>query len=168
MKGQAALEYLMTYGWAIVVLLLVIGLIMSSGIFSPTYFVPEQCDIGPNFPCEFSVFTEGGNTNIVLKVRNGFSYDVALNKFDMQLGDRVFELDPPLTFPVEIETGASQIINAKIVGYDEDSGVLKKINVSLAYFSCEEVVNPDCDVPPDPVNIHEIHGKVFANIQQQE
>jgi hypothetical protein len=34
-KGQAALEFLMTYGWAIMAAIIGIGVIMSMGIFNP-------------------------------------------------------------------------------------------------------------------------------------
>ena len=35
-KGQAAMEFLMTYGWAILVVLVVIGALAYFGILSPT------------------------------------------------------------------------------------------------------------------------------------
>ena len=43
-NGQAALEFLMTYGWAVLVVLIVIGAIaffLSAN--NPTDLIPEQC-----------------------------------------------------------------------------------------------------------------------------
>lgn len=42
-RAQAALEFLMTYGWAILVVLAAIGALAYFGVLSPTNFVPERC-----------------------------------------------------------------------------------------------------------------------------
>ncbi|MFH2106261.1 MAG: hypothetical protein ABII22_03300 [Candidatus Micrarchaeota archaeon] len=171
LRGQAAIEYLMTYGWAIAVLALIIGLIVSTGVLSPSNMIPEKCDLGPNFPCEFSVFTDAHDTKIILAITNGFSYDVGLADFKLSLDQRDFVLtDPTIAqFPQEIKTGDRLLINADIPGHITPSGSMKKISASLNYFSCEETINPECILNPDNVgNTHGISGKIFANIQKQE
>jgi hypothetical protein len=42
-KGQSALEFLMTYGWAILVVLAAIGALAYFGVLNPTNFLPDQC-----------------------------------------------------------------------------------------------------------------------------
>ena len=52
-KGQAALEFLMTYGWAVLVVLIVIGAIaffLSAN--NPTDLIPEQCTLSDGFFCD--------------------------------------------------------------------------------------------------------------------
>jgi len=39
MKGQTAIEYLMTYGWAILIILIVAGVLAYYGIFAPAGFL---------------------------------------------------------------------------------------------------------------------------------
>jgi len=39
MKGQTAVEYLMTYGWAILIILIVAGVLAYYGIFAPSGFL---------------------------------------------------------------------------------------------------------------------------------
>ena len=39
MKGQTAIEYLMTYGWAILIILIVAGVLAYYGIFAPSGFL---------------------------------------------------------------------------------------------------------------------------------
>ena len=39
-KSQSALEYMMTYGWAILVIVIVAAVLYSLGIFSPLYRHP--------------------------------------------------------------------------------------------------------------------------------
>lgn len=41
-KGQAAMEFLMTYGWAILVVLLAIGALAYFGVLSPQKILPER------------------------------------------------------------------------------------------------------------------------------
>ncbi len=40
-KGQAAMEFLMTYGWAILAAIIAIGVLSYFGIFSPGNFITE-------------------------------------------------------------------------------------------------------------------------------
>ena len=46
-KGQAAMEFLMTYGWAILVVLAAIAALAYFGVLSPAKMLPERC-IGPS------------------------------------------------------------------------------------------------------------------------
>lgn len=59
-KGQAAMEFLMTYGWAILVVLAAIGALAYFGVLSPDNFLPSKCTISPEFACtEWKVNTDG-------------------------------------------------------------------------------------------------------------
>jgi hypothetical protein len=42
MKGQTAVEYLMTYGWAILIILIVAGVLAYYGIFAPSGFLGQS------------------------------------------------------------------------------------------------------------------------------
>jgi len=50
-KGQSALEFLMTYGWAILVVLAAIGALAYFGVLNPTNFLPDQCIGSTGFGC---------------------------------------------------------------------------------------------------------------------
>ncbi len=58
-KGQAAMEFLMTYGWAIMVVLVVIGALGYFGVLNPSRFIPEKCDISIGFSCQDLVVSLG-------------------------------------------------------------------------------------------------------------
>ncbi|MBI3027534.1 hypothetical protein HYY70_05475 [Candidatus Woesearchaeota archaeon] len=51
-KAQAAMEFLMTYGWAILVVLAAIAALAYFGVLSPAKFLPEKCILEPGFLCE--------------------------------------------------------------------------------------------------------------------
>ena len=50
-KGQAALEFLMTYGWAILVVLAAIAALAYFGVLSPDRFLPEKCTMPSGIAC---------------------------------------------------------------------------------------------------------------------
>jgi hypothetical protein len=64
-KAQAALEFLTTYGWAFLVILVMIGALGYFGILSPSRFLPERCNVGPEFSCdEYRVLASTGVLSI--------------------------------------------------------------------------------------------------------
>jgi uncharacterized protein (UPF0333 family) len=67
-KGQAAMEFLMTYGWAILAAVIVIAVLAYFGVFSPSTYVPNQCVISAPFGCNAGV---ASTTGITLEIRNG-------------------------------------------------------------------------------------------------
>ena len=67
-KGQAAMEFLMTYGWALLVVLVAIGALAFFGVLNPGQFLPSSCTIAPGISCEDFTVTP----NVVSVVlRNG-------------------------------------------------------------------------------------------------
>jgi len=77
-RGQSAMEFLMTYGWAILAAVIVIGVLASFGVFSPSKYVPTQCVVSAPFGCEKN---QVGATNdtISLVLRNGMGSSANLS-----------------------------------------------------------------------------------------
>jgi hypothetical protein len=64
-KGQGALEFLMTYGWAFLVILIMIGALAYFGVLNPSRFLPDRCDFGTQVLCkgnQFSILNNATNT----------------------------------------------------------------------------------------------------------
>ena len=73
-KAQAALEFLMTYGWAILIVLVVIGALAFFGVLSPSKLVPERCTFSAGISCvDYSV-----SDRITLKVENKLGRDMII------------------------------------------------------------------------------------------
>ena len=72
-KGQAAMEFLMTYGWAILVVLVAIGALAYFGVLSPSRFLPSSCTIAPGVGCSSykADTTAGAVANVALTLVNG-------------------------------------------------------------------------------------------------
>ncbi len=50
-RAQAAMEFLMTYGWAILVVLAAIAALAYFGVLSPEKFLGEKCIVDPGLAC---------------------------------------------------------------------------------------------------------------------
>ena len=67
-RGQAAMEFLMTYGWALLVVLVAIGALAFFGVLNPGQFLPSTCTVTPGIACiDFKVT----NTNLTVFLQNG-------------------------------------------------------------------------------------------------
>ncbi|MBI2124491.1 hypothetical protein HYT92_01740 [Candidatus Pacearchaeota archaeon] len=74
-KGQAAMEFLMTYGWAILAAIIVIGVLAIAGVFTPGKYAPQACAVTAPFYCNaWNAKTAG--VNIELKNQGGEAYHV--------------------------------------------------------------------------------------------
>lgn len=74
-KGQASMEFLMTYGWAILAAVLAISVLAYYGVFSPGKSLPNICLINNPLGCdEYQVNTTG--VRIILRNGAGDSLNV--------------------------------------------------------------------------------------------
>ena len=72
-RGQSALEYLMTYGWAILVVLAAIGALAYFGVLSPDRFLPEKCTLPSGVAClDFT----GSASQVDLVIQNSAGFDM--------------------------------------------------------------------------------------------
>jgi uncharacterized protein (UPF0333 family) len=75
-KAQAAMEFLMTYGWAILVVLVAIAALAYFGVLSPNKFLPERCTLPSGIACLDHKATGGSTDTIQLQVQNGMGVDL--------------------------------------------------------------------------------------------
>ena len=69
------MEFLMTYGWAILVVLIAISALAYFGVLNPSRFLPESCTLVPGLSCVDHVANADGN--IQLHIQNGMGQDLA-------------------------------------------------------------------------------------------
>ncbi len=71
------MEYLMTYGWALLVIAIVISVLVLINPFSP----PQGCRFDSvGFTCDAPAFANvGGNTALYLKIYNGNNNNILIN-----------------------------------------------------------------------------------------
>ena len=79
-KGQAAMEFLMTYGWAILVVLAAIAALAYFGVLSPEKLLPEKCVLQPGLAC---VSHKVEPTKVTLVISNGLGSTITINSIDV-------------------------------------------------------------------------------------
>lgn len=85
-KAQAALEFLMTYGWAILVVLIVIGALAYFGVLNPTILLPEKCTMQMGLYCKNHIIMD--NNMVFFELENGMGKGIILTSMNVT-GDLV-------------------------------------------------------------------------------
>ena len=79
-KSQAAMEFLMTYGWAVLVVIAAIGALAYFGVLSPEKFLPEKCILEPGLTCVSSKIEASQSTLIIA---NGLGKTITATSLDV-------------------------------------------------------------------------------------
>src|SRR5271157_2421170 len=61
MQSQSAIEYLTTYGWAILIIVVAFAVLYSFGIFNPSPYTPTTCILPSQFTCLKTIMAFNGN-----------------------------------------------------------------------------------------------------------
>ena len=70
-KGQAALEFLTTYGWAFLVILVMIGGLWYFGVFNFTDKLPDKCTLDNKLGCgQIFVISDSNSSTLQMQVQN--------------------------------------------------------------------------------------------------
>ncbi len=83
-KSQAAMEFLMTYGWALMSALVIIGVLYNYGAFNPLNLKPDSCDFDLGIECKDFKLAPDGEDELVLKIGNTFSKPIIIYRIDLE------------------------------------------------------------------------------------
>ena len=73
-KSQAAMEFLMTYGWAILVVLAAIAALAYFGVLSPEKFLPAKCTLQAGIAC---LDHKATSSTVSVVIQNSLGYDIS-------------------------------------------------------------------------------------------
>jgi len=73
LRAQSAMEYLMTYGWAILIIAVVLGALFSLGVFSSASLIGTSCVALPGYYCANPVLASNTLT-LTIGQATGTSY----------------------------------------------------------------------------------------------
>jgi len=103
-KSQSAMEFLMTYGWALLVVIVVIAALAYFGILNPSRFLPDKVEVGPGIGV-IGASADENSLELILKNEQGVTIrNVQLNITECNNGAG------QLTEPVTIAPGKSKKI----------------------------------------------------------
>jgi len=139
-KAQAAMEFLMTYGWAILVVLIVIASLAYFGVLNPTRFLPEKCTFSTGVSCgDFVAGITGGGTplnSLQIRLQNNLGETVTI----VDGGINLIDMEPTHDFissvptPRVWEEGAVlTILATSNVGTVLDVGQRYKLKIEITY-----------------------------------
>jgi len=136
-KGQAAMEFLMTYGWAILVVLVAIGALAYFGVLSPARFLPSSCTLIPGMSCDESqVAPDGGTgTDITLIVTNGMGEDLTNVAFTVDCDGDGTDTSSSTAIPTWAD-GSKETVNIACDtsgGDAEPTGTRFKSDITITY-----------------------------------
>ncbi|MEM0149283.1 MAG: hypothetical protein QXW10_00080 [Candidatus Micrarchaeaceae archaeon] len=63
-KAQSAMEYLMTYGWAILIISIALSALYMMGLFSPSSYISSTCIFPADFSCLQDFMASNGTLSI--------------------------------------------------------------------------------------------------------
>lgn len=161
MKGQSAVEFFMTYGWALLALVIVIGVLISTGIMSPNYLLSEECSLGSNVRCDVAFFNNGTQSQMNIRVYNGFPYAIKVNQIELSSSDTPQSLGS-FAKNITIDSGSDYTFVGYLSGPEVANGNMMRFSGNITYQSCAPELGP-CGTAPS----HIISGIVAAKIIQQ-
>lgn len=156
-KSQAALEFLTTYGWAFLVILIMIGTLAYFGILNPGKILPNRCNIGPEFDCiDYQISATGNTFRLRLKNNVGEPITVQSILLDSETATKFACSTAPSNLTAwksgEIIDLAWSSCNPVATGMA--AGEKGKVLVKINYYS----------VSSGPNYAREVNGEVFSTL----
>lgn len=112
-RGQAALEFLMTYGWVILIVLVVIGSLVYFGILSPSTILGSKCILQMGLYCKDHK-VDSDSRMIFLELRNTKGKGILINQVNITgnaLGEKGCLLIPSTKLPPKYSNPLDEIFN---------------------------------------------------------
>ena len=125
-KGQTAMEYLMTYGWVIIIILVVVALLWSYGVFTPGVFTkPQAVGFSSFYISDWKLATDG---TLTVYLSNQIDHDVNITKIYVDGVEKSVSPSPPVT----VESGTYETISVT-TGKTGSVGSEYKISVTIEF-----------------------------------
>jgi len=161
-KSQAALEFLTTYAWAFLVIMITIGTLYYFGIFDFSKFLPQKCVFPSQFECiDFSFDAD----EIRFRLVNNLGEEISVSNIDItdDASNPLACVGPPppnvncgtMDEPVPFTWGVGKQCDFTFAGCAGGSYIVKEraeAKISITYCA------PDTEFCPP----HTVNGKITA------
>ncbi|MCH8004569.1 MAG: hypothetical protein IH934_08135 [Nanoarchaeota archaeon] len=79
-KSQAALEFLTTYAWAFLVIIIMISALAYFGVLSPSKLLPDRCNFGSEIGCDKNrmIINNVNDNTLTMRLANNFGTAVTV------------------------------------------------------------------------------------------
>jgi hypothetical protein len=157
-NGQAALEFLTTYSWAFMLMLVLVGGMAYFGVLSPSQLIPNKCVASTGFVCSESSL---GSDSAVLFLRNGPQAVTFSQNAVVKIQGGTTECEISATMPAQ-RVSANSIFTVSLATTD-DCVLPEKALLSLEVGASYRIVN---DPFPKSLSI-QLTGKVPKHCDAQ-
>ncbi|MGC8669866.1 MAG: InlB B-repeat-containing protein, partial [Candidatus Micrarchaeia archaeon] len=153
MKGQSALEFLVTYSWAIIIITVFVAIILVlNGFRSPSYYLASSCYIEPLMPCVQTLVTYNAiaplKFALVFKNNLGTAMLFPQNSLNISISSANAKAASHFVgncYPNFIPSGAEVLCIATMVGIPKPSvGTQMTIPFTLRYRLCSGPKSQQC------------------------
>lgn len=156
MKAQIALEFLTTYGWAFLVILIMISTLAYFGILKPSRLLPDRCNFGPELECQDFQISKTTNS-IKVRLKNNVGEAIALSSITASTESATaLSCTEPVISGVwatgDIRDFTWIECNSDAAGFV--AGEKDKVLIKVAYYS----------VKSGSEYAHEINGEIFSTV----
>ncbi len=113
-SAQSAMEYLMTYGWAILIIIIVLGVLYLLGVFSPNGLLGNQCNVQFKYSCTGLTIATNGTASFLLGQNTGsnfYNVEVACTESINSTGGPYAGSSPWFVLTSELDSGTSVQVN---------------------------------------------------------
>jgi len=148
-RGQAAMEFLMTYGWAIAAVIVSIGALSYFGIINPKSTIPESCVMASGLSCKETIVTSGTQTGLNMRLHNDMSDPITINAVQADPGDGPKRCD---FTPALVTSGSDLSVNCSFTNIFT-VGDTVKLKTSVNYTKSGGYFN------------HVLNGEITAKVQ---
>lgn len=146
-KGQAAVEYLVTYGWAFLAILATVGVMSYFGLLNPSKYIPDSCQFGNQLNCQDHYLDD--NQNIVIRFQNNFEDDISITE--------IYEEGIAVNIPTPIDIDRGDIKRVDLLTTRElFSGTKESFELVIEFQR-----NDGTGTTPK----HNVSGEVFGEVQ---
>lgn len=135
-KSQAALEFLTTYGWAVLLIMVTIAAFVYFNVTNPKESLPERCNFGPEFQCmDFQI--SGTQDKLILSLKSVVPNPIIITGAEVQSDSNIPYSCTPQALPMDFARGAPVTFtfsgcNSQAAGLT--AGKKAKIRIKLTYY----------------------------------
>ncbi len=156
-RGQAALEYLVTYGWAFLAILVVMGALAYFGFLQPDKYLPSRCDFGSQLECVDFLLQSGTPDTIQLQFRNNFGDNINITDIEpLECGTGTLSFETGIQDRDIVKGNVSTIYTMTYGGLDDClfQGERQSIMLNIT-FQRDRADSPT----------HGVIGEIFSTVQ---
>jgi hypothetical protein len=156
-RGQAAVEYLTTYGWAILVLVIVFAALVGSGMLSPNFLVTDECSFGTYVKCTAALYNQNDFPTVGMNIFNGFPYEIMVTDITIQTQDGTKSVSG-FGSGFQLKSGESKNLTGRLGGAALPTDAVKRFVGNITYVSCAPELGGCTE------NEHVLSGHITAKV----